>query len=90
MTGTLSRGGRIAWRRSFTVKLDDKPGRIGKLASALGDRGINIPSLTGDRVGSQNVINFLASDDEATRRALREAKFAFAEREVLIAKDVIK
>ena len=70
----------------FTVKLDDKPGEIGKLASALGDRGINIRTLTGDTVGKQNVINFLTSDDAATRRALREAKIAFAEREVLIAR----
>lgn len=70
----------------FTVKLDDKPGEIGRLASALGDRGINIRSLAGDTVGKQNVINFLTSDDAATRRALKDAKFAFNEHEVLIAR----
>ncbi len=69
----------------FTVKLDNKPGELGKLATTLGDRGINIIGIAGTTAGKKGILQFLTSDDAGTRKALKDAKFAFAEREVLIA-----
>ena len=31
----------------FTVRLDDRPGSLARLASTLGDRGINITGIVG-------------------------------------------
>lgn len=69
----------------FTVEVDNKPGEIGKLAAALGDRGVNIRTLTSDVLGDRGTIHFLVSDEDAARTALKDAKYAFREREALFA-----
>ncbi len=69
----------------FTVKLDNKPGQIGKLATALGDRGVNIRTLVSDVRGRTGIVHFLVNDEEKARQALRDARFKFTEREAVVA-----
>ena len=35
----------------FTVKLDDRPGSLARVATALGERGVNITGIVGRRRG---------------------------------------
>ena len=70
----------------FTVKVDNRPGEIGKLASALGDHGVNIRSLVSDIRGKTGIIHFLVNDEKTAREALRDARYKFSEREALVAK----
>ena len=70
----------------FTVTVDNRPGEIGKLATALGDRGVNIRTLVSDIRGKTGIIHFLVNDEETARRALKDARYKFTEREALIAR----
>lgn len=70
----------------FSVELNNRPGEIGKLATALGDRGVNLRSLISDVRGKTGIVHFLVNDEEGARKALGEAKYKFTEREALIAR----
>lgn len=57
----------------FTVKLPDRPGQLAKLASALGDAGVQLRGIAAQK-GS---VGLLVADKDAAkaRRALKKAKF---------------
>ncbi len=63
----------------FTVRLDDRPGSLARLASTLGDRGINISGIVGVAEDTGGALMLTTSDDGATRAALGDAGIAFEE-----------
>jgi ACT domain len=63
----------------FTVRLDDRPGALGRLASTLGDRGINITGIVGVAEDTAGALMLTTSDERATRSALEGAGIAFEE-----------
>ncbi|MDA8203193.1 MAG: ACT domain-containing protein [Chloroflexi bacterium] len=65
----------------FTVRLDDRPGSLARLASTLGDRGINITGIVGVAEDTGGALMLTTSDAAATRSALGEAGIAFDEHE---------
>ncbi len=63
----------------FTVRLDDRPGSLARLASTLGDRGINITGIVGVAEDTGGALMLTTSDAATTRSALGEAGIAFDE-----------
>ena len=63
----------------FTVRLDDRPGALGRLASTLGDRGINITGIVGVAEDTNGALMLTTSDAQGTRTALERAGVAFEE-----------
>ena len=63
----------------FTVQLDDKPGSLARVASALGDRGVNITGIVGVAEDTDGALMLTTSDPVATRDAFKELRLAFAE-----------
>jgi hypothetical protein len=57
----------------FTVKLDDKPGALARMASALADRGVNIAGIVGIAEDTDGELMLETSDAEATRAAFDTA-----------------
>jgi hypothetical protein len=53
----------------FTVKLDDRPGSLARVAAALGDRGINITGIVGVAEDTDGALMLTTSDAAATREA---------------------
>lgn len=53
----------------FTVKLDDRPGSLGRVASALGERGVNITGIVGVAEDTDGALMLTTSDPTATRAA---------------------
>jgi hypothetical protein len=53
----------------FTVKLDDKPGALARMATALGERGVNIAGIVGIAEDTDGELMLETSDAEATRAA---------------------
>ena len=53
----------------FTVKLDDKPGSLARVASALGERGVNITGIVGVAEDTDGALMLTSSDAAATREA---------------------
>ncbi|HEU4571381.1 MAG TPA: ACT domain-containing protein [Candidatus Limnocylindrales bacterium] len=53
----------------FTVKLDDKPGALARMATALAERGVNIAGIVGIAEDTDGELMLETSDAEATRAA---------------------
>ena len=63
----------------FTVKLDDRPGSLGRLATALGERGVNITAIVGIAEDTDGMLMLETSDPAATRDALGQLGVSFEE-----------
>ena len=64
----------------LTIKLPNRPGQLGAVASALGDAGVNIRSIAATTGGGQGTVHVVVDDKDAAkaRRAIREAKYRIA------------
>ena len=63
----------------FTVELSDKPGSLAKMATILGDRGINIGAIVGIAEDTDGALMLATSDAEGTRQAFKALGLAFEE-----------
>ena len=55
----------------FTVQLEDKPGSLARVATALGERGVNITGIVGVAEDTDGALMLTTSDPDATRDGLR-------------------
>jgi hypothetical protein len=67
-----------AW---FTVRLADRPGALGRLATALGDRGVNVTGVVGVAEDTGGTLMLATSDEGATRSVLEELRLDFESHE---------
>ena len=63
----------------FTVKLDDRPGSLARVAAALGDRGVNITGIVGVAEDTDGALMLTTSDADATRAAFEALGQPFEE-----------
>jgi hypothetical protein len=63
----------------FTVQLDDKPGSLARVATALGERGVNITGIVGVAEDTDGALMLTTSDADATRGAFAQLGLAFEE-----------
>ena len=61
----------------FTVRLADRPGSLGQLATALGERSVNITGIAGVAEDTDGTLMLTTSDPTATRAVLAERGIAF-------------
>ena len=59
-----------AARRRIIVFVPDAPGGLAQITHALGQAGINIETIDGNRAGEFGVISLTTSDDDAALHAL--------------------
>jgi hypothetical protein len=57
----------------FTVKLDDRPGALARMATALAERGVNIAGIVGIAEDTDGELMLETSDADATRSAFDAA-----------------
>lgn len=63
----------------FTVQLDDRPGSLARVATALGERGVNITGIVGVAEDTDGALMLTTSDADATRGAFESLGLAFEE-----------
>jgi hypothetical protein len=63
----------------FTVKLDDQPGSLARVASALAERGVNITGIVGVAEDTDGALMLTTSDPVATRAAFASLSLPFEE-----------
>ena len=63
----------------FTVKLDDRPGSLARVATALAERGVNITGIVGVAEDTDGALMLGTSDPARTREAFGELGIAFEE-----------
>jgi hypothetical protein len=61
----------------FTVQLDDRPGALARVASALAERGVNITGIVGVAEDTDGALMLTTSDAEQTREAFTALGVAF-------------
>jgi hypothetical protein len=63
----------------FTVKLDDRPGALARVATALADRQVNITGIVGVAEDTDGALMLTTSDPDQTREAFSGLGIAFEE-----------
>ena len=63
----------------FTVRLDDRPGSLARVATALAERGVNITGIVGVAEDTDGALMLTTSDPDATRDAFSALSLAFEE-----------
>jgi hypothetical protein len=63
----------------FTVKLDDRPGSLARVATALGERGVNITGIVGVAEDTDGALMLTTSDAALTREAFASLDLPFEE-----------
>ncbi len=65
----------------FIVKLKDRPGQLAALTATLGDAGVNVRGIGGNR----GVVGIVVSDKDTAkaRRALKKGKYRATERKAI-------
>jgi hypothetical protein len=68
----------------FSVVLEDTPGTLAKVGSALGDAKVNIEAIQGTSRGGESLVQFVPNDPARAARALDAAAIPYTRREVLV------
>ena len=63
----------------FTVRLDDRPGALARVAGALGERSVNIAGIVGIAEDTGGELMLQTSDPVRTREAFEALGVAFEE-----------
>jgi hypothetical protein len=63
----------------FTVQLADTPGSLARVATALGERKVNITGIVGVAEDTDGALMLTTSDPTATREAFQSLGLAFEE-----------
>ncbi len=63
----------------FTVQLEDRPGSLARVASALAQRGVNITGIVGVAEDTDGALMLTTSDVGATREAFESLALAYEE-----------
>jgi hypothetical protein len=63
----------------FTVQLEDKPGSLARVATALGEAGVNITGIVGVAEDTEGALMLTTSDPSKTRAAFAKLGQDFQE-----------
>ena len=63
----------------FTVRLEDRPGSLARVATALGERGVNITGIVGVAEDTDGALMLTTSDADATRSAFAALALPYEE-----------
>ncbi|HTX15060.1 MAG TPA: hypothetical protein VMD77_07185 [Candidatus Baltobacteraceae bacterium] len=72
--------------KEFTVKIEDKPGALGRCFAALGDRGVIILAFQSFVEEGESVARFIADDVTAAKSTLGNLRMIFEVTEVVTVK----
>lgn len=63
----------------FTVQLDDRPGSLARVATALAERGVNITGIVGVAEDTDGALMLTTSNPAQTREAFAALALAYEE-----------
>jgi hypothetical protein len=78
-SGALRWGEEVDVTVWFTVQLDDRPGSLARVATALAERRVNITGIVGVAEDTGGALMLTTSDPSTTREALAALGVAFEE-----------
>lgn len=70
--------------RQFCIFLQNRPGRLAEVCSALGQAGVNIVGLSISDTADYGVLRLVADNAAKAERVIRDSHFPFCETDVLV------
>jgi hypothetical protein len=70
--------------KEFTVKIEDKPGALGKCFVALGEHGVNVTAFESYVEEGESVARFMADDMATAKGVLGSLQMIFEETDVAV------
>lgn len=72
--------------KEFTIRMEDRPGTLGKVCRALADRGVNILAFQSSPTQAESLVRFVV-DNSATAKTVFDAqRLSYTEAEVALVK----
>jgi hypothetical protein len=68
--------------REFAIRLDDRPGILGKVCRALADRGVNILAFQSFPSEGKNLVHILVDNPTTAKTVLDSERLSYTEAEV--------
>ena len=70
--------------KQLTVSVTDRPGILGEIATALGEKKVNIVGISGGKMGDKGVIWMVVDKNAAAKKVLAQKGWDATEDEVLV------
>ncbi len=68
--------------KEFTIKMEDRPGTLGKVCRALADRGVNILAFQSFPTGAESLVRFVVDNPTTAKTVLDTQRLTYTETEV--------
>ncbi len=68
--------------KEFTIRMEDRPGTLGKACRALADRGVNILAFQSFPSEGQSLVRFVVDNPTTTKTVLDTQRLSYTEAEV--------
>ena len=72
--------------KEFTIRMEDRPGTLGKACQALADRGVNILAFQSFPTGGESLVRFVVDNPTAAKTLLDTERLTYTEAEVAVVK----
>lgn len=73
----------VAMASQITVFVENRPGRISKIARVLGDAHIDIRAVTIADRGEYGLVNIITNDPDKTEQVLSQSEFSVSRKQVI-------
>lgn len=72
--------------KEFTIRMEDRPGTLGKACRVLGDRGVNILAFQSFPTGGESLFRFVVDNPTTAKTVLDTERLTYTEAEVALVK----
>ena len=70
--------------KEFCIEIENTPGAIANVCTALGTAGINLQSIASEHIGGQGFLRIIPEDSKATEEMLNRKDFMYSENTVIV------
>src|SRR3989442_6548901 len=68
--------------KEFAIRMEDRPGALGKVCRALADRGVNILAFQSFPTGKESLVRFVVDNPTTAKSVLDAQRLTYTEAEV--------
>src|SRR5437870_4596333 len=68
--------------KEFAIRMEDRPGTLGKVCRALADRGVNILAFQSFPTGKESLVHFVVDNPTTAKSVLDAQRLTYTEAEV--------
>lgn len=70
--------------KEFCIEIENKPGTIARICTALGSAGVNLKTIASESVGKQGFVRIIADNHKKAAEVLDNKNLMYLENEVIV------